>query len=195
MKYPGATFVGANKQDYSANPISHKFVIIHVMQGSETGTCAWFNNPNAQVSAHFGVSKNGLVQQYVDTDEMAWAEGQWNGIGISIEHEGLSGQHLTKAQIKADKKLLRWLRKQYALDLRMTFNPHDARGGVIPHGKLPEGSLSHPDCPGQPIIDDVHRLLNSLRSPLKRVLGLHYQRPLVSLSDQIEQFLQGIMVA
>lgn len=172
MRYPGATFVGANPHDYSTSPISHKFIVVHVMQGSESGTCGWFNNPNAQVSAHFGVAKDGTVQQYVDTDEMAWAEGQWNGIGVSIEHEGYSGQHLTKAQKKADKALFAWLKKVYAIDLTLTFNPHNARGGVIPHGKLPEGSLSHPFCPGQPIINDIHLVLNSMRPLVRRILSL-----------------------
>ncbi len=165
-RYPKAQWVGASPQDFSTNKIQHKFIIIHVEEGTETGTDAWFHNPAAQVSAHFGVAKTGHVQQFVDTDDTAWAEGQWNFLGISVEHEGMSGQHLTPQQVQADKELFQWIHMVYKTRLALTFDPHDPAGGVIPHGKLPEGALSHPECPGQPIINDVHKLLNEMSGHL-----------------------------
>ena len=47
-------------------------IVEHVMQGSLTGTDHWFQNPNAQVSAHFGIGKDGSVHQYVDTAFMGY---------------------------------------------------------------------------------------------------------------------------
>ena len=161
-KYPKAQFVGADPHNFSTNKITPKFIVIHVESGTESGTNAWFHNPKAQVSAHFGIGKDGTIYQFVDTDQTAWAEAELNGVSISIEHEGLSGQHLTAKQIEADKGLIQWIHDTYNIPLVLTFNQNDPHGGVLPHGKINEGAMSHPDCPGQPIIDDIHALLNSM---------------------------------
>jgi N-acetyl-anhydromuramyl-L-alanine amidase AmpD len=164
-RYPKAQWLPANPANYSTDKITHKFIVIHVESGTESGTNAWFQNPKAQVSAHFGVAKTGQVFQFVDTDETAWAEAELNGESISIEHEGLSGQNLTPQQIAADKELLEWIYATYKIPLVMTFNQNDPKGGVIPHGKINEGALSHPDCPGQPIINDVENILKTINTP------------------------------
>ena len=175
-RYPKATWVGANAANHSTSPITHKFIVFHVEGGTESGTNAWFQNPKAQVSAHFGVGKSGQVFQFVDTNQTAWAEAQLNGESISIEHEGISGQNLTPQQIQADKELLEWLHQTHGTRLVMTFNQNDPNGGVIPHGKINEGSLSHPDCPGQPIINDFTNLLHALSN----------QAPITSVASTTE---------
>lgn len=94
----------------------------HIMQGYMAGTFARFNNPSQQVSAHFGVSRNGLIVQYVEMNRWSYANGilqdgfdhslDWlleckvKGINpnkrtISIEHEGLSGEPMPDAQYGA----------------------------------------------------------------------------------------------
>jgi N-acetyl-anhydromuramyl-L-alanine amidase AmpD len=166
-RYPKAQWHPADAANYSTDKITHKFIVIHVESGTESGTNAWFQNPKAQVSAHFGVAKTGQVFQFVDTDETAWAEAELNGESISIEHEGLTGDSLTPQQIAADKELLEWIHATHGTLLKMTFNQNDPAGGVIPHGKINEGALSHPECPGQPIINDIETLLGTLNTPAK----------------------------
>jgi hypothetical protein len=54
-------------------------VVIHVTgPGSMAGMASWFNNPTSQVSAHFGIGKNGEVHQYVALENSAWHAGILN---------------------------------------------------------------------------------------------------------------------
>lgn len=67
-----------------------KYVIIHTMQGSLAGTAAWFSNPAAGGSAHYGVGFDGEVHQYVDEKDTAWHSGNrdYNLRSLGIELEG-----------------------------------------------------------------------------------------------------------
>jgi peptidoglycan hydrolase-like protein with peptidoglycan-binding domain len=48
----------------------------------------WFDNPASGVSAHFWVSRDGRIEQYVDTDWQAWHAMQLNDSYIGVETEG-----------------------------------------------------------------------------------------------------------
>jgi N-acetyl-anhydromuramyl-L-alanine amidase AmpD len=167
-RYPNAIWRGANDEDFSRAVISPRFIVIHVEQGSEAGTSSWFHNPSSQVSAHFGVAKSGQVEQFVDTKYEAYAEMAYNGVGISIEHEGFSGQRLTDQQIDADARLLLWINQTHGVPLKWQINALH-RGGVVGHGELGVAGGDHLDCPGIPIKDDVRNLLNKLQRPAFRV--------------------------
>ena len=67
-------------------------IVVHVMQGTLEGTDAWFHNKDSQVSAHFGVGREGEIYQWVALDRVAWAEMAYNETSWSIEHEGFSGE-------------------------------------------------------------------------------------------------------
>jgi hypothetical protein len=49
---------------------------------------SFFNNPSAQVSAHFWVSLGGVIEQYVDTSVVAWHGRQLNSRYVGVETEG-----------------------------------------------------------------------------------------------------------
>jgi N-acetylmuramoyl-L-alanine amidase len=49
-----------------------------------------FNSPSAQVSAHFWVAQSGAIEQYVDTDVIAWHARDLNGSYCGVETEGCS---------------------------------------------------------------------------------------------------------
>jgi hypothetical protein len=168
VRYPHAIWQGANEQDFSRARIRARFVVVHVEQGTEAGTDAWFHNPSARVSAHFGVAKTGLVQQFVDTDFEAYAEMAYNGVGISIEHEGYSGQHLTADQMNADVKLLTWINATTRIPLIWRLDGLGAPG-VVGHGELGLAGGDHLDCPGTPIKNDIRNLLNRLQRPSWRL--------------------------
>lgn len=141
-----------------------RLIVLHVMQGTLTGTDGWFHDPVAQVSAHFGVGKDGTVLQWVDTSTVAWAEEQYNGEAISIEHEGDTGETLTTAQAKASLDLVAWLRTIYpTIPLQMTDDPNGT--GLIGHGELGMAGGNHPDCPGQPILDQYKLLIVDPTAP------------------------------
>lgn len=48
----------------------------------------FFNSSSAQVSAHFWVSKSGVIEQYVDSEVVAWHAKQLNGRYCGVETEG-----------------------------------------------------------------------------------------------------------
>jgi peptidoglycan hydrolase-like protein with peptidoglycan-binding domain len=66
----------------------------------------WFNNPAAEVSAHFWAAADGRIEQYVDTARVAWHAVALNGTWIGIEFGGLPTDKLTPAQIEAGGRIL-----------------------------------------------------------------------------------------
>lgn len=81
--YPGSTLYPASSRNYSvasrpaSNPINK--IIVHVTQGSWAGAINWFEDPIAQVSAHYTVrSSDGAVGQSVREKDIAWHAGNWS---------------------------------------------------------------------------------------------------------------------
>ncbi|HYV36748.1 MAG TPA: N-acetylmuramoyl-L-alanine amidase, partial [Gemmataceae bacterium] len=68
-------------------------LVLHVQEGTEAGTDATFHDPHLAIprSAHFGNPQAGRLDQWVDTNDMAWAQVAGNPQWISVENEGVSG--------------------------------------------------------------------------------------------------------
>ena len=71
-------------------------IVIHTMERDEKGTSAencaqWFRNPAANVSAHYCVDDDSIVQCVRDQD-VAWHAPGANHDGIGIEHAGRARQ-------------------------------------------------------------------------------------------------------
>ncbi|MFD2670268.1 N-acetylmuramoyl-L-alanine amidase [Marinicrinis sediminis] len=140
------------------------FVIVnHISVGSMSSMDAWFTSPENRVSsAHFGVSRQGAIHQYVDIERMAWTQGipdkqiprataqvvQKMGVNpnlyaVSIEHEGKVG-NLTEAQFEASVWLHRYIQDRIFDQWQRSF-PLDTYH-VIGHDQVnPSGK---PYCPG-----------------------------------------------
>lgn len=162
-RYPGAKWVGCASSNYSTDRISPDRLVIHVTEGSNlSGTVAWFKNPAAQVSAHFGNPRwlFARMVQFVDTSEMAYHCAGFNPTSVGIENVGYSGQPLTLGQKIRLKRLIKWLNAEHSIPIVYTSNP--SVRGIIGHGKLPEGALSHPFCPGEQILVDVNVIVHQL---------------------------------
>lgn len=160
MRYPEADWLGANPANFSTTKNRPRFIVVHIMQGTLTGCDGWFHNARAQVSAHFGIGKNGKVHQYVDTDHVAYAQMAYNDKAISIEHEGRSGEHLTAAQRESLMALMEWISKAYKIPL-VWVKDGDGMMGVTGHGNLGVDGGNHPSCPGTPIKADVQEMLTA----------------------------------
>lgn len=67
-------------------------LVLHTMEGTLHGTAAWFANPEAHASAHYGLSVDGLVYRFVRDEDTAWhaGNGEVNAISLGIELEGHS---------------------------------------------------------------------------------------------------------
>lgn len=126
--------------------------VLHIEQGSESGTNSWFHNPGAQASAHFGNPQSGPLQQWVDTADKAWAEVSGNSRWISVEHEGFSGKAPTPtaSQIENDAQLLAWLHTTEGVPLQITNST--SKPGLGWHGMGGASWGGHYDCPGDRIL-------------------------------------------
>ncbi|MET8585730.1 peptidoglycan-binding protein [Streptomyces collinus] len=139
-------------------------VVLHTMQGTLWGSDAWFRNPKAQASSHFGVGKDGTILQWVDTVDRAWAEAAGNPYWISIEHEGKSGDSLTQAQIDADAKILAWVHKTHDVQLKSTDSVSGR--GLGWHGMGGADWGGHTACPGTPVKNQRAAILKATEALL-----------------------------
>jgi hypothetical protein len=135
-------------------------ITIHVTEGSAASVRNWFNNPAAEVSAHYMVTKAGEIDQFVDEDDTAFHNGRVftptaplvlerpnvnpNAYSIGIEHEGDGKSDLTPAQRAASAQLIADIsaRRKIPIDQRH----------VVGHRQV----YAKKSCPGK---IDVHALL------------------------------------
>lgn len=116
----------ANSSGKRTKPITH--IVLHLMDGTLTGTDSWFANPAAKASAHYGIGKDGTIHQYVPDDEIAWHAGRVlrptavlpegmnpNWYSIGIEHEGRALDHYPLEQMVASARLVRELCRKYQI--------------------------------------------------------------------------------
>ena len=125
-------------------------VVMHTMAGDLPGTVSWFNNPQAQVSAHFCVAQDGAVVQMgpIGKGWIAWAEAAGNEAWYSIEHadHGDPAHPLTAAQITASAQLVECLSAFAGFPLQVSDSPSVKGYGW--HGMGGEAFGGHFDCPG-----------------------------------------------
>ena len=127
-------------------------LVLHIQEGSESGTDAWFHNPASKVSAHFGNPKSGRLDQWVEVGIVAWAEVNGNTNWISVENEGHSGDSLTPSQFENIAELLAWLHTTFDVPLRISDTPVSGTPGLTGHGLGGDSWGGHLDCPGVPIL-------------------------------------------
>ncbi|KAB8181995.1 N-acetylmuramoyl-L-alanine amidase [Microbispora catharanthi] len=138
VDYPGATWVAASTANYAVSdrPASDTIdrIVIHVTQGSYAGTISWFQNPAAQVSAHYVVrSSDGAITQMVREKDRAWHAGNsdYNHHSIGIEHEGYvdDASWFTDAMYRSSAALVRSIAARYGI-------PKD-RSHIVGHYQVP----------------------------------------------------------
>ncbi|MCA2185947.1 golvesin C-terminal-like domain-containing protein [Nonomuraea cavernae] len=143
--YPPAAWVAASSSNYTVSSRESSYaidrVVIHVTQGSYAGTISWFQNPSAQVSAHYVIkSSNGAVTQMVRDKDVAWHAGNWNynTRSIGIEHEGFvsDASWFTDAMYRASAALTRYMCDKYGI-------PKD-RTHIIGHNQVPGATHTDP---------------------------------------------------
>jgi N-acetylmuramoyl-L-alanine amidase len=172
VDYPAIKWVGAASFATGRRGYTPKAIVIHIAEGSMAALDSWFNNPQAGVSAHYGISKRGAIHQYVREQDTAHGNGvikapSWSFLGmsrsinpnlytISIEHEGKTGELWTPAMIEADVNLIAAICTRYGI-------PADSEH-IIPHAAI--DSVNKARCPGkgcplEKIIQRVHERLDA----------------------------------
>lgn len=155
-EYPNSTFYEASSYNYtvanrpSSNPIDK--IIVHVTQGSWSGAINWFQDPRAQVSAHYTVrSSDGFIGQSVREKDIAWHAGNWsyNQTSIGIEHEGYvdDPSWFTSSMYRSSAQLAAYLCNKYGIPIDRT--------RIIGHNEVPDpynpgqyGGVGHHTDPG-----------------------------------------------
>ncbi|MFJ2033617.1 N-acetylmuramoyl-L-alanine amidase [Streptosporangium sp. NPDC087985] len=143
VDYPGAKWVPASPSNYAVSnrPAGDAIdrIVIHVTQGSYAGTISWFQNPAAQVSAHYVVrSSDGDITQMVREKDRAWHAGNYNSRSVGIEHEGYvdNASWFTDAMYRASAALTRNIADRYGI-------PKD-RTHIVGHVEVPGADHTDP---------------------------------------------------
>ena len=169
MRCPFATWQGSPNESPGSIAAEPMGVVLHIEQGYEAGTVSVFHNPAYQASAHFGVGKDGHIDQFVDTSDMAWAEMNGNPEWISIEHEGFSGELLTPQQLGSDAQLIAWLKGHDSgpgYNFPLTISDDPSTRGIGWHGMGGASWGGHYDCPGGPIRAQRLQLITQINAVL-----------------------------
>ena len=118
MKITGIPFYPANNSNFTVgrggNPI--KFITVHHSAGWENTLRYLWADPNRNGSSHFWVgNKAGQIEQYVDTKDTAWTNGNWlsNQQSITIEVRGDWRGYYDQQTLDNLESLLQKLRKAY----------------------------------------------------------------------------------
>ena len=114
-KLQGVPFYQANGTNYSAGreqPI--RYITIHHSAGWEQTLRYLWADPNRNASSHFWVG-NAHMEQYVDTNDTAWTNGNWrsNNESITIEVRGDWRGYYDQATLNNLGSLLYKLRQLY----------------------------------------------------------------------------------
>lgn len=131
--YPSALWVPADSHNFTVGRTATiDKVIIHVTQGSYAGSIKWFQDPTAEVSAHYVVrSSDGQITQTVRDSDTAYHAKQANASALGIEHEGYidDPSWFTDTMYRASAALARALCDKYGI-------PKD-RAHIIGHSEAP----------------------------------------------------------
>jgi len=125
---PSIQWVGSPNFNRRRQPDDITAVVIHSTANSNLQRVVeWFNNPNAQVSAHYTIGKDGKIVQHVKDSDRAWHAGQsvWKGrnsvndYGLGIELVNLNDGRdpYPEAQHRANVALCAYLCHQYNIEV------------------------------------------------------------------------------
>lgn len=127
-------------------------LVLHIAQGSYSGTIGWEHNPKAKISSYCVVGKLGQITQVVNLNDRAWTEAAGNSAWIGIEFEGKVPDALTPAQITAAAKLLAFLHTTYGVPVQITDDPVNGHGLAYHSLGGKAWSPAGHTCPGPAIV-------------------------------------------
>lgn len=113
---------------------STRGVVFHVSASATAKSLfGFFNNPSSQASSHLHIDVNGVIEQYVDLDRIAWTQRAANSTMIGIETQGGANGGWTDAQVKSLVYAATWLSKRYGFPLGDMGNSKPSSRGVGIH--------------------------------------------------------------
>lgn len=154
-KYAGAKWVPL--KNYTKDGQEDVYgLVVHIMEGTFEGSRSWFNNPEAKASSHFGTSREGSLEQWVDTKDRAWAQAAGNRTWISVENEGRVPQDLTKEQLEKVAHLFAWIVRTHKVPYQVSHSP-DVKG--LGYHRMGGAAWGGHSCPGDAIIAQLQGIV------------------------------------
>lgn len=92
-----------------------RVAVLHVDAGDAASLFTFFRDRSGGVESHFHVRRDGVIEQYRDTDFQADANNLANDFAVSIETQGFGAGEWTPEQIASIKRLLLWLNQAHPL--------------------------------------------------------------------------------
>lgn len=125
---PSVRWVGSPNFNNRRRPDDITAVVIHSTANSSLERVVdWFNNPSAQVSAHYTIGKDGQIVQHVQDMHRAWHAGRsvWKGregcndyaLGIELVNLNDGNDPYPEAQHRANVALCAYLVDRYNISL------------------------------------------------------------------------------
>jgi V8-like Glu-specific endopeptidase/N-acetyl-anhydromuramyl-L-alanine amidase AmpD len=184
-EYPRASrFVPAHSGNYRG-PKGERWVeriVIHITDGGPNiaGPIGWFQNPDAHVSAHYIVGRDGEVVQMVRHNMVAYHASSANETSIGIEHvANTRGLNPTEQELDASAALVAWLCAECGI-------PID-REHVLGHAEA-DTRTSHRGCPNAVWNwdDYMARVTSAAAMPTSQALAVG-RRGVLSRAQEIVQ--------
>jgi len=166
-------WIGANSNNFQSGRSGNKIdkIVLHWIVGKLSAADAVFNNPDRQVSAHYGIGHT-TIHQYVREEDTAYHAGNLtvNRQSIGIEHEGGPDLPISEDTHKTSIELVTDICRRYNI-------PAD-RQHILKHSEI-----KATQCPGTL---DIDRIIREVQIRLDKFT----QDNVKILTDQIEK-LQG----
>lgn len=176
------------KSAYTNKQYSVQGIVLHWMDGTLVGTDSWFNNPQAKVSANYGIGDD-QIHQYVKDTDTAYQAGRYepdathslaNLNTIGIEHQGSPKITISDQTYESSAQLVALKCKEYAI-------PCD-RDHIKAHNEVSKVATS---CPGNL---DVDRIVKRAQEILAGQIGqsaptnatINTMFPLISYPTTVE---------
>lgn len=97
--------------------ITPRVAVLHVDAGDAESLYDYFRTRSGGVESHFHVRRDGVIEQYRDTDWQADANHLANDFAVSIETQGYGPGEWTAEQLASIKRLLLWLNDEHGIPL------------------------------------------------------------------------------
>ncbi len=150
--------------NYGGDMLTNKGLVVHVQEG-DYSLFEWFDDPAAQVSSHFWISKSGRLEQYVLVGREAWAQVLGNASYVSVETEGYTTEPLTYAQQGTLASLIAWGHMAYGWPLQLVDHGGE---GITTHAhypsELPDPAWGDHACPGHLRSLQLPKVLDAARA-------------------------------
>ncbi len=170
-----------NKGNYDNNRANIDMIIIHTMAGTTKGSTAHFQNVATMASAHYGVSLDGSLTQWITENCVAYHAGAYpiNQRSIGIEHEdGYNPQTKPNATNEPRPDALYETSARLVADISAFYKIPLDRDHIKMHREVSQKGTA---CPGTL---DIDRIINRAKelvnpAPQEEQLVVHMIKPSV----------------